>query len=170
VAGLLAAYTVIQARKTIRQADEERRLSVEPNWDVTVRSAYAPSQDPSLSRVEILLVNIGLGSARNPMVKFTAHNDHEPAPGGVKCYGQLARELVPPRFHLLVYLDWYRDKPLDGTLTVSCTTRLGGKRSARFNLRTSRRAGELDDCEVYRLPDVTERHGRWRWPWHRKPN
>jgi len=166
LAGSLAAYTIIQARKVIQQADEERRLSVAPDWRADRYWSVAEDEDVAESKVRIELVNAGFGCAVDPHFSFTPDNNIVPGSVG----GQVPHGLtIFPGKTMKINLNWYHDKPLDVTLVVTCTTRLGWEQSTRFHLKTARKARpdpnwpKRDDCQVWRLPDATKPHRRWPW-------
>jgi len=165
LAACLATWTIVQARKMMQQADDERRFSVEPDWEVASCDSYTRTEESSHSMVVADLVNTGLGPARYTSAKFVPYNNHQPVPGSVRVCGT-RRNVTLPKESARAEVSWYRDKPLNGALIVSCTTRLGGKQSTRFHLRTSRGPGRSDSGEMCRVPSVTKLPRRW--PWQRK--
>lgn len=174
VAAFLATWTIIQARKVIQQADEERRLSVAPDWRVGRRCLSGVGiGGAAYSKVRVVLVNAGFGSGLAVRLRFTPNNGNEPVRGPVIDVRQYSGIVLPEK-SINISLEWHHDKPLDGTLVVSCTTRLGSEESTRFHLCTAWRAdqGQVarvppDDCHISRLEDMPKSHKRWRWPWQK---
>lgn len=169
MAGILAAYTIWQARKMISQADEQRRFSVRPEWEKsreTPKMNMLWAAEPNLRRIEIRLRNSGWGPARKPRASFEPQNNNKPHQLDYMGYGGegLPPSAVFPEQHFQINISWYSDKPLDGLLTVTYESRLEEGLQRRFHLRTW--SDGVRTC--YTLNDLkrADQRRRWRWPWY----
>lgn len=151
IAAVFAIVTIIQARKTIRQAEEERRLSAAPEWDAIEVWAGGGGQGFAL---ELFLVNTGLGPARNCRVVFQPSKPFEltdlvwhssPDPAAERGWTELMKrgKIVLPGDRLVVALSWETVKSFTGLLSIECTTRFGDK--ARHDFRVS---VDMDEDDV----------------------
>jgi hypothetical protein len=144
--------TVIQARKTIAQAEEQRRLSVAPDWDVVEESWDRYTTGSNMRIVRVALLNSGPGPARHPAIRFEPHNDNRPgkiSPGIQGAKGRYSPSSVVPPMHLLtIRLTWYMDKPLDGLLILTYETRFGERKDVAFSVRTRSDDRRQPHCEV----------------------
>lgn len=121
--------TVIQARKTIAQAEEQHKLSVAPDWEVVEQSSESYTTGPNTRIARIALLNSGSGPARHPAIRFEPHNDNRPSrisPGIQGAKGRYSPSSVVPPMHLLtIRRTWYIDNPLDGLVILTYETRFG---------------------------------------------
>jgi len=136
LAAIFAVVTILQARKTIEQADKERRFSVAPDWgfvgtNTPITNRFKPPP-PSLT-VTIEFVNMGFGPARRVGVFFQPDNMNEPTHISWSSgeYG-----VVPSGRFLRVSLTVHKGKPLDGSLSIECTTRFGDGVTRQFRVQT----------------------------------
>lgn len=143
--------TVIQARKTIAQAEEQRKLSVAPDWEVVEQSSESHYR-ANMRIARIALLNSGSGPARHPAIRFEPRNDNRPSrisPGIQGAKGRYSPSSVVPPMHLLtIRLTWYIDKPLDGLLILTYETRFGERKDVAFSVRTRSDDRRQPHCEV----------------------
>jgi hypothetical protein len=136
IATLFAAYATWQARQMMRQADEQRRQSVAPAWQLPSRKA-SPEYDHQ-RRNHILVLdfrNVGLGSARNVRVMYeprNGNNIHDAV--GLGDPVRYDPVLVDEAHQVALYWDY--DKPLYGVISIGATSRLGDEYIERFYIST----------------------------------
>ncbi len=141
LAAILSMITVIQARKTIAQADEEqRKLSVAPDWEVVEQSSKSYTTGSNMRIARIALLNSGSGPGRHSAIRFEPRNDNRPSrisPGIQGAKGRYSPSSVVPPMHLLtIRRTWCIDKPLDGLLILTYETRFGERKDVAFPVRT----------------------------------
>lgn len=139
LAAILSMITILQARKVIAQAEEQRKLSVAPDWEVVEEASegYVTGDNKRIARIALL--NTGSGPARHPTRRFEPRNGNHPSIRHVIREAQGRRyspsSVVPPNGLLTVRLTWYIGKPLDGLLTLTYDTRFGETKDATFSVR-----------------------------------
>ena len=137
VAAIFAIITIIQARKTIKQAEGERRLSVAPDWDVVNAGIGGHRGGHNTDRLGLVFTNTGFGPARSVVVWYEPRNETKPTCMLEKDLATISPlRVVPPMSRMRVHLEWPAGKLLDGLLFVECTTRLGDRMKHEFHVRT----------------------------------
>ena len=137
IAAILAVWTIRQARKTILLADEERKLSVRPDWDLMENKLpfgpprAAAGQDFMPVRLEFS--NTGFGPARQLRIHFQSTNGNEPF--GLGCnVGPMGTILANGRLQVSFTVN--QGEPLDGQLVIESTSRFDEQVSCRFLVQT----------------------------------
>lgn len=167
VAGVLAMWTVRQSRKAIRQADEERKRSVRPDWHYTGGTDH-PAKD-SLIRTGIKLTNVGRGPAWHPEVAYKPCNENQVHSIRGRPAGDKPGAVVYQKSPYNIDVCWYVDRPLDGLLIVDCETQLGECLQNTYHLKTCPNPKGISRRKVTRIgrvPSVIKLPRRW--PWQRR--
>lgn len=158
VAAILALKTIRQAKKTIEQADEERRLQVNPDWEV-LEHQTRPQVGAPLRSSQLMLYNTGFGAARGLEVEFRPHNANPLdkidvlVSAGMDPLRVLHRtRLVPSGHTVTLEFSWYSHSPIDGLLILSYETRFGEKKETHFHLRLWEDEGREQHCDVEEVP------------------
>ena len=152
LASILSVITVIQARKTIAQAEEQRKLSVAPDWEVVEHFSESDTTGSNMRIARIALLNSGSGPARHPAVRFEPRNDNRPSRISPGIQGAKRRyspsSVVPPMHLLTIRRTWYIDKPLDGLLILTYETRFGERKDVTSSVRTWSDDRRQPHCQV----------------------
>jgi len=153
LAAVFAIVTIIQARKTIRQADEERRFSVGPDWDLvkTVFPMRRLGAGTSSMLVMLEFSNTGFGPARQTHVCFRPRNGNEPF--GLSWTPQDPK-VVPASGVLQVRFGVNKGKPLDGELVIESTSRFGELVHCGFEVQTKDFEDRMTALSVTRLSEA----------------
>jgi len=163
LAAVFAVVTIVQARRTIKQADEERRLSVAPDWDL-LDAGEAVARTPESVGLFARFANTGLGPARNIEVSFQSKNGNEFLGvewAGTLFYHERKNWLHLPEMLTLgkvirsgelldVELFWEGGLSLDGVLSIESATRFGNR--VRHQFHVAARMGVDDTVEVDMRP------------------
>ena len=156
LAAIFAVVTIIQARKTIREAEAERKLSVAPDWDIA--GVYVSGPAEGTASVYIYIRNTGFGPARDFRCRFEPSSNNHPEEisfgiAGVRdgkwCFADDSMGFIPVDGSLRVDLSWQIDRPLDGTLAFTYKTRVAEQEVKKFRLRTWISDGE-PGCSIAR--------------------
>lgn len=136
IAALFAATTIWQAKQMLDRADRQIKQSVAPAWDTSSR-IISPEHDHQKMNhcVDIPFENTGFGPARNLAVQFEPKNGNQPFDTMGMGTPATHEAITVDQIHT-VRLHWDRDKPLDGILTITATSRLGHTLQYRFNVLT----------------------------------
>jgi len=154
LAAILSMIAILQARKVIAQAEEQRKLSVAPDWDVVEESSESYTTGSNMRVARIALLNSGSGPARHPAIRFEPRNDNRPSRISLEIHGAKGTyspsSVVPPMDLLTIRLTWHIDKPLDGLVILTYETRFGERKDVAFSVRTRSDGQRKPYCEASR--------------------
>ncbi len=137
VAAIFAIIAFVQARMMLHQADLQRKESVAPAWVVQSAQFHCPYYAQSNSYyVDIPLHNTGNGPARNITVGFEPTNHNLPCKESTGLGNPANQNVVLVDQTYGVRLFWEPAKPLDGILSIICTSRFGQKSKQGFHVST----------------------------------
>ncbi len=134
VAAVLAIIAVKQAKSMLDQADQQRKDSIAPDWDVVSSRAKHPTlvDGDLVVTAEVELLNTGFGPAREIVASFHPNSGQTPY---YSAHGNRASgKVVAPDDLLMVGMNWRASEPMDGWLQIECKTRFGYRLSHRFKV------------------------------------
>lgn len=123
IAAVFAAYTIWQAQKTIKMAEEERRASARPIWSFvpTSWSVGLPPEYEDCYMGMLHFRNVGLGPGFENRVSIEDLSEN----GAVEMkFAESWFRTVGPREELYFELAWHKETVVDAVITIQSKTGL----------------------------------------------
>ena len=165
LAAIFAIVSIIQARKTIRQAEEDRHNAVAPDWSVASIEDHRGLGRATEVEQYAEFRNSGWGPARRVHAEFRPENGNREKslrcefffPGGSVVPADTVD--IAPGSQFRLSFGWALDGPLQGQLIIHCITRFGRQVSQGFALQTYVE-GSYAKCRLEAPPDNLQKLGR----------
>ena len=135
----VSIYAVVQARKTIELAQEERRESVAPDWESRWQGPFQfpPELQPAPKDVLVWFHNIGAGPARKVRLHFDCPSGSAELTAPSETDERLTRIARADKFFVTIRgatgAEW------EAVLTIECVSRVGQRLAHDFAIRTKKR-------------------------------